>query len=65
MNHSVLVVGYDLSGNIPYLEIKNSWGKNWGENGYYRISLGSNLTKNGKGHCNMFSHPFNVVPTRK
>jgi len=53
-----------LSGNIPYVEIKNAWGPNWGEDGYYRISLGSKLTKNGKGHCNMFDHPFNVVPTR-
>lgn len=35
VNHAVVVIGYDESGN--YI-IKNSWGTSWGENGYATIS---------------------------
>ena len=34
-NHAILVVGYDVNGN--YI-IKNSWGTNWGNNGYITLS---------------------------
>ena len=34
VNHSVLLVGYTKDSWI----IKNSWGKNWGERGYVRVS---------------------------
>ena len=34
MNHAVLLVGYTQNSWI----VKNSWGKNWGENGFVRIS---------------------------
>lgn len=61
LNHSALAVGYNLKANPPYIVVKNAWGKRFGENGYYRIALG-NVTRNSKGICKMFSHPFNVVP---
>lgn len=35
LNHAVVIVGYDASGN--YI-IKNSWGTKWGQNGYGVIS---------------------------
>jgi C1A family cysteine protease len=36
--HAVAIVGYD---NInEYWICKNSWGKNWGENGFFRIKYG-------------------------
>lgn len=40
-NHSVLAVGYgfDHVENLPYVKIKNSWGEDWGEGGFARISL--------------------------
>ena len=45
-NHAVVIVGwgsgYGNSGDyIDYWLIKNSWGTNWGENGYIRIKRGT------------------------
>mgnify|MGYP002003614357 CR=1 FL=1 len=41
----VLVVGYGTDADISkdYWKIKNSWAKDWGEDGYYRIEMGKNL----------------------
>ena len=40
INHAVLIVGY----GPDYWIVKNSWGSNWGESGYFRI-------KKGKSTC--------------
>ena len=34
--HAVLIVGWDDAEEC--FIVKNSWGENWGENGYFRIA---------------------------
>jgi hypothetical protein len=36
--HAIVIVGYDS--NEQYWIVKNSWGSNWGENGYFKIGFG-------------------------
>jgi len=39
-NHAVTIVGWGNNDGLEYWIVKNSWGTNWGEKGYFRILMG-------------------------
>ena len=38
-NHAVVIVGFDLEAKIPFLKIRNSFGAQWGADGYAKVAL--------------------------
>jgi hypothetical protein len=43
IDHCVQVVGFDADYSTPYWIVRNSWSSTWGEHGYIRIAMGSNM----------------------
>jgi C1A family cysteine protease len=42
LDHCVQAVGYDTTASTPFWIVRNSWGTDWGENGYIRLQYGTN-----------------------
>jgi C1A family cysteine protease len=57
LDHGVLAVGYGTSGKTGYWIVKNSWGPDWGDNGYLKIAR-----KTGDGVCGI--NMDNAYPTK-
>ena len=56
INHAVLAVGYTVvtDPKLSFFLVKNSWNKTWGEQGYFRIRLGSNKSTGTCGIANSY-----------
>lgn len=57
LNHAVQIVGYDLTAEIPHYIVRNSWGPEFGDNGYLYIAIGKNMC----GIANEVSTLLNVA----
>ena len=43
LNHAVQIVGYDMTGSVPYYIVRNSWGPEFGLSGYLHVAIGGDL----------------------
>jgi len=60
LDHGVGLVGYGIEGNLSYYILRNSWGTDWGDNGYMYLGRGNDPVTNqpyngGKGQCGVLS----------
>lgn len=54
LTHAMLVVGYGTEDGVPYWRLKNSYGTDFGEDGYYRVVRGENAC----GIANLVAHSY-------
>lgn len=50
LNHAVVAVGLVTENGQDYLLVRNSWGTNWGKDGYFKIST--------KNHCGILGNAW-------
>uniref|UniRef100_A0A5B7CFU0 Actinidain n=1 Tax=Davidia involucrata TaxID=16924 RepID=A0A5B7CFU0_DAVIN len=60
LDHGVLAVGYGTDDGVDHWIVRNSWGPNWGENGYIKLERNINTTT---GKCGIAIEPSYPVKT--
>lgn len=53
-NHAVTIVGYGMEKGYQYWLLRNSWGPNWGDGGYFKVA------RNHKNDCHIGQAAFSV-----
>uniref|UniRef100_A0AAR5NWS1 Cathepsin O n=2 Tax=Dendroctonus ponderosae TaxID=77166 RepID=A0AAR5NWS1_DENPD len=43
LSHAVQIVGYNLTAKVPFYIVRNSWGEDFGDNGYLYVAIGGNV----------------------
>lgn len=61
VNHSTVIIGYNMDAPIPYFEMRNSWGDDWGDKGYFKMKMGQVSDRN-RGLCLLAGTPFMIMP---
>ncbi|CAL5378941.1 unnamed protein product [Camellia sinensis] len=62
LDHGVVAVGYGTEDGVDYWVVRNSWGPNWGENGYIRLERNINSVGGKCGIAQMASYPIKTGP---
>ena len=52
VNHAVVIVGFSSDDDGDYYIVRNSWGADWGEQGYIRVAAG----QDGSGVCGILTY---------
>lgn len=55
LDHAVEIIGYGTDNGVDYWTVRNSWGPNWGENGYVRLKR--TYSTNDVGICGLAIEP--------
>lgn len=63
LDHGVAIVGYGVTlQGTKYWIVKNSWGAEWGENGYIRMQRGVEAKEGVCGIAMEASYPIKTSP---
>lgn len=62
--HAVMLLGWGYLNGMYYWICQNSWGKDWGQNGFFKIAFTRVLGEDSVIEMNAFASTFNPIPTK-